>query len=151
MQRRRYPFPPYPNGWFQVAYSDEVASGAVIPLSYFGTELVLFRDSTGAARVLDAYCPHLGAHLGDGGKLQDDTIVCPFHAWRFDGCGRCVDVPYADKIPPKAQLRPWPVCEVNGLVMVWFHAEGQPPAYELPVLSEYGSEEWTPYERRRWQ
>ena len=151
MERRRYPFPPFPNGWFQVAYSDEVAPGAILPLEYFGTELILFRDASGTARVLDAYCPHLGAHLGYGGRIQDETIVCPFHAWRFDGCGSCVDVPYADKIPPKAQLRAWPVCEVNGLVMVWYHAEGKPPAYELPVLEEYGHDEWTPYERRRWR
>jgi hypothetical protein len=35
--------------------------------------------------------------------------------------------------------------------MVWFHAEGKPPSFEIPVLQEVGSDEWTPYERRRWK
>jgi phenylpropionate dioxygenase-like ring-hydroxylating dioxygenase large terminal subunit len=148
---RRFPFPPFANGWFQVAYSDELTSGQVLPLSYFGRELVAFRGSDGKAAVLDAFCPHLGAHLGYGGKVQGDSIVCPFHAWRFDGCGGCVDVPYAKKIPPKAKMRAWPVRELNGLIMVWHHAEDAPPSWELPVLPEYGNEEWTTYERRRWK
>ena len=50
----RFPFARYPNGWFQVAYSDEVAVGAVLPLKYFGRDLVLFRDNDGVASVLHA-------------------------------------------------------------------------------------------------
>lgn len=46
----------YPEGWFQVAYSTEVADSQVVPLRYFGQELVLFRTQSGAAQVLDAYC-----------------------------------------------------------------------------------------------
>jgi phenylpropionate dioxygenase-like ring-hydroxylating dioxygenase large terminal subunit len=149
--KREYPFPPYPNGWFQVAYSDELSPRQVLPLSYFGRALVLFRTAEGKAQVLDAFCPHLGAHLGHGGRVEGESIVCPFHAWRFDCAGACVEVPYAKKIPPKAKLRPWPVVEVNGLILVWFHAEGQPPSFEIPLLPEVGSEAWTPYERRRWQ
>ena len=63
----RFPFPPYPDGWFQVAYSDDVGPGQVVPLSYFGRELVLFRDESQNAHVLDAYCPHLGAPSHPGG------------------------------------------------------------------------------------
>jgi 3-ketosteroid 9alpha-monooxygenase subunit A len=149
--KRHYPFPAYPNGWFQVAYSDELGPGAVMPLSYFGRELVLFRDSDGKANVLDAFCPHLGAHLGYGGKVEGQSIVCPFHAWRFDGCGACVNVPYAKKIPPKAKISAWSVCEVNQLILVWFHADGAPPWFEIPALSEVDHPEWTPYVRKRWK
>jgi phenylpropionate dioxygenase-like ring-hydroxylating dioxygenase large terminal subunit len=100
--------------------------------------------------VLDAYCPHLGAHLGKGGRIESDTIVCPFHAWRFDGCGQCVDVPYAKKIPPKARVRSWPVKEMSGVILVWYHGADAAPSWEPPVVPEYGAEDWTPYERRRW-
>ena len=47
---RRFPFP-LPNGWFQVAYSDDLAAGAVVPLHYFESELVLFRTESGAVQV----------------------------------------------------------------------------------------------------
>jgi phenylpropionate dioxygenase-like ring-hydroxylating dioxygenase large terminal subunit len=151
MTTRRFPFPPFPNGWFQVAYADELGPGQVLPLSYFGRELVAFRTAAGAVNVLDAFCPHLGAHLGYGGRVDGESIVCPFHAWRFDGCGGCVEVPYAKKIPPKAKMQAWPVREVNGVILVWHHAEGAPPAWEVPSLPEVGSEEWTPYQRRRWK
>ena len=55
----RIDLPPYANGWFQVAGSEELEPGGVIPLSYFGTEFVLFRTEDGTAHILDAYCPHL--------------------------------------------------------------------------------------------
>ncbi len=147
---RRFPFP-LPNSWFQVAFSDELAVGEVRPLHYFGEDLVLFRDEEGKARVFDAYCPHMGAHLGHGGRVVGTTLRCPFHAWRFDGSGACVDVPYARKIPPKARVRSWTVCEQNGFIMVWRHAEGKPPAWEVPDIPEARSEEWTPFERREWR
>jgi 3-ketosteroid 9alpha-monooxygenase subunit A len=147
----RFPFPRYPNGWFQVAYADELAPGAVVPLKYFGRDLVLFRTESGEAQVLDAYCAHMGAHLGYGGKVQGACVRCPFHAWEFNGAGECTRIPYAQKIPPKAKVGSWQVREVAGLILVWFHAEGAPPAWEPPPVPEYGSPEWTPYERRRWK
>ena len=147
----RFEIPPYPNGWFQVAYSDELHPGDVVPLTYFGEELVLFRDEAGVAHVLEAYCPHLGAHLGYGGVVEDNCIRCPFHAWRFDGDGRCVEVPYAEKIPPLARLDAWPVFEANGLVMVYHHMQRRAPTWTPPVLPEYTSDSWTDYTRRRWK
>src|SRR5262249_44680373 len=66
----RFPFPRYPDGWFQVAYADELAPGDVVPLRYFGRDLVLYRTQDGAPHVLDAHCPHMGAHLGYGGSAD---------------------------------------------------------------------------------
>lgn len=149
--KRTFPFPAYPNGWFQVSWSDELPEGKVVPLEYFGQSLVAFRDSQGRPAVLDAYCPHLGAHLGVGGRVEGDRVVCPFHSWKFDCSGKCVDVPYATKVPAKAQLRAWPTVEVNGLVLVWHHAEGAPPAFDVPRLDEIGSDDWTPYVKKEWK
>ncbi len=147
----RFPFPSFPNGWFQFAYADELSPGQVMPLEYFGKQLVAFRGDDGAAHVLDAYCPHLGAHLGHGGRVEGSTIRCPFHAWRFDGEGKCVEVPYATRIPPTARLGCWPVIERNGLLLVWHHAEGKAPEFDIPELPEVGHEDWTPYRRLRWK
>ena len=147
----RFPVPPFPTGWFQVAYSDELGEKGVVPLEYFGQHLVLFRDANGQAHVLDAFCPHLGAHLGHGGFVEDGCIRCPFHYWKFDGAGDCVDIPYAEKIPSQARLRSWPVSEKNGLIMVFHHIGGGPPLWELPTLPEYTDPAWTDYVRRRWR
>jgi nitrite reductase/ring-hydroxylating ferredoxin subunit len=147
--RREFPFG-MPNGWFQVAYGDEVAVGDVVKLEYFGQDLILFRGEDGRARVFDAYCPHLGAHLGVGGVVVGNGVRCPFHAWEFDGEGVCSKIPYAKRIPPRAKVRPWEVDEKNGLIMVWYDKQGRPPAYELPEVPEYASDDWSPYYRRDW-
>ena len=135
----------YPRGWFVVAYSEEIAPGDVKPLSYFGTHLVLFRTEQGAVRVLDAFCAHLGAHLGVGGQVVGDCIQCPFHAWKFDGEGRCTEVPYAKKIPKKAFIKSWQVQEVNGLIFVIYSRDDREADYAIPDIEEHGAEEWTPW------
>src|SRR5262249_34438626 len=114
----RFPFSPYPSGWFRVGVSRDIKPGQIKPLRYFGRDLALFRAEDGAARVLEAHCPHLGAHLGHGGRVIGDSVQCPFHGWRWNGEGQCETIPYSQKIPPNATLRRWPVKEVNGLIMV---------------------------------
>ena len=59
----RFPFTALPTGWFQVAYSHELEVGDIRCLKYFNGEQVLFRGADGGVRMLDAYCPHIGAHL----------------------------------------------------------------------------------------
>ncbi len=139
----RYPFPAVPNGWFAVAASDSLARGDVLPVHYLGRDLVVFRGDDGTPRVFDAHCPHLGAHLGVGGRVCGDGIRCPFHGWRFDGEGRLVEVPGLDRVP-RASAVAWPVCERNGRVLVWHHAGGGPPAYEVPAHRGDGAD-WTPW------
>jgi len=149
--RPRFPLPRYPTGWFQVAWSSDVEPGAVQPLEYFGKDLVLFRTTAGEVKVLDAFCPHMGAHLGHGGVVENDEIICPFHAWRFDGEGRCTGIPYAKKIPKKAVVPCWPVQEINGAVMVWHDIDGRAPIWELPKLPEFDSDEWSEPLHRQWR
>ncbi|MBW2425066.1 MAG: Rieske 2Fe-2S domain-containing protein, partial [Deltaproteobacteria bacterium] len=91
------PLPTFPNGWFDIGFADELALRQVRPLNLFGQDVVLYRGRGGDAHLLDAHCPHLGAHLGHGGKVAGDDLVCPFHAWRFDGRGSCMNVPYSDE------------------------------------------------------
>lgn len=147
---RRFPFP-LPNGWFAVAWADELEPGGVRPLRYFGRDLVLFRSEEGRAHVLDAYCPHLGAHLGHGGAVEGESLRCPFHGWTFDGAGRCTGVPYAERIPTKASLPSWPVTERNGYLYVWHHAGGEEPWFDVPVVPEVGHADWSPLRKYRWR
>lgn len=57
----------------------------------------MWRGSSGKAYVADAYCPHLGAHLGVCGTVQGENVECPYHGWEFSGKnGMCVKIPYDD-------------------------------------------------------
>ena len=150
-RRPRFPLPRYPTGWFQVAWSKDVLPGKATALKYFGKDLVLFRDAHGVAKVLDAHCPHMGAHLGINSEVQDGLIVCPFHGWRFNGDGECVDVPYAQRIPKRATVECWVVHEVNEAIMVWHDIDRGPPQWEVPTLSEFGHEDWSAATHRQWR
>ena len=133
----------YARGWFVVAWAAELPPGEVRPLRYFGGHQVLFRTESGAVQMLDAHCPHLGAHLGHGGAVSGEQIVCPFHAWAFDGAGTCTHIPYAKRIPGRAKLRAWDVIERNGVIFAWHDPAGGPPTWEVPVMAEHGDPGWT--------
>lgn len=143
-------FAGYPTGWFVVCFSDELPVGGTLKLRYFGEDLVAFRGEDGRARVLEAWCAHMGANLGVGGKVVGCAIQCPFHGWRFGDGGACVHIPYAQKIPPKAKQRAWTVHEVNGVVMIHHDALGRPPAFDIPPIPEYGSPDWLPWSCHRY-
>jgi len=145
----RFPFP-IPTGWFAVAWSDEIGAGEVKALRALGRDLVLFRTAGGAAHVLDAFCPHLGAHLG-GGAVEGEEIVCPFHAWRWDGEGRCTAIPYAKRVPPGARIGAWPVVERSGALLVWHDAAGAAPTFEVPEHGELADPDWVAVERHEFQ
>lgn len=140
----RFPFPTVPDGWFSIGRSEEVAPGAVTSKHLLGQELAVFRGEDGQVRVFDAYCPHLGAHLGVGGRVCGTGIVCPFHGWGFNGEGTLVDVPRLDREPPDVRTRTWPVCERNGLIFVWHHAGGAAPSFDVLTYRDDGAD-WTPW------
>lgn len=134
--------PPVPNGWYCLLGSADLPAGEVRSVIAVERELVVFRTADGTPAVLDAHCPHLGAHLG-GGAVVDGHVQCPYHGWRFDGTGSCVEVPYSEaRIPARACLPSYPVREQDGFVFAWFHAGGQPPSYELPRVPEVDDPEW---------
>ena len=140
-----------PLGWYPVAWSPELEPGGLLARSYFGDDLVLFRTESGEAALVDAYCPHLGAHLGVGGRVEGETLRCPFHGWRFGADGRCVEVPYAKRIPPSARTRARPIREQAGLVWAWYHPKNEAPTHEPTRIPEYGAEDWTPeWTRYEW-
>ena len=84
----------FPFGWFAVSYSDELAVGEVKPVRYFARDMVVWRGEDGQARVLDAYCRHLGAHMGHGGRVNGNDLECPFHAWQYNEAGAVTHIPY---------------------------------------------------------
>ena len=91
----------FPFGWYAIEMSDFIAIGEVKPLRYFGKDLAIWRGEDGRVRITDAWCKHLGAHMGHGGKVHGNLLECPFHAWRYDGeKGVVKEIPYAKAIAP---------------------------------------------------
>jgi nitrite reductase/ring-hydroxylating ferredoxin subunit len=129
----RYPFAGIPSGWYVVAASAELAPGQIVGRQYFGRELVLYRTESGRLVVTDAYCPHMGAHL-EAGKVEGETLRCPFHGFQYDVEGSCVATPYGKGLPRRAQLRTWLVREQSGLVLAWYDADDKLPEWGVPEL-----------------
>ena len=147
----RFPMP-IPFGWFFVHFSADLNIGDVKTLHYVGQELVLFRTEEGQPALLDAYCPHQGAHLGFGGEVAGDAIRCPFHGWEYKTDGWCKHIPYATQMPPKCKEGPviqsYPVVEKNGVVWAWYHPEGAAPWFEVMEHEEFTQPGWCkPYVR----
>jgi phenylpropionate dioxygenase-like ring-hydroxylating dioxygenase large terminal subunit len=94
----------------------------------------------------EAYCAHLGAHIGVGGVVEGECIRCPFHGWAYDRTGANCDIPYAERPNAKARLRTLPVAERSGIVFAWYHPQGAAPMWEARDVPEHADPEFSDYE-----
>lgn len=132
------PLPMKPTGWFQVAWSAEIRAGEVRRMTYFGTEMIAWRSMSGQVTVMDAYCEHLGAHLGHGGTVDGEIVRCPFHGWEWDGEGRNVCIPYEKRPNKGRRIRTYPVTEHSESVFIWFDQNRRAPYFDVTdVLSGF--------------
>jgi nitrite reductase/ring-hydroxylating ferredoxin subunit len=94
-------------GWQQVAFTRELEAD-LTPADVGGLPLVLVRRG-GTVTAYDAVCPHRGANLAYGGRLDRDVIVCPFHGRRIGlgaDCGK------------RYRVRAYRTLELGGCVFV---------------------------------
>lgn len=118
-------------GWFAVAFCHELTPGKVLRRQVGSRQLVVFRTEGGTAAVLDAYCPHLGAHLGAGGTVRGDHLRCPFHGFAFNEHGQCVGTPYGSGKTAHLKTRAYSVREAFGAVLCYVSADESEPKWEL--------------------
>ena len=117
-----YP-PPYPDGWYRLLSSKSLRRGQVRYLECLGRALVVWRsENADDVFAMSAFCPHLGGNLADG-RVCEDRIECPFHAWQFTGDGRAACAPYSDTVPTGVATESFPVQEVHGQIFM-FHRGG---------------------------
>ncbi|MEV4435855.1 Rieske 2Fe-2S domain-containing protein [Streptomyces sp. NPDC049555] len=129
---------PYPRGWFCLASSKELKAGTVATRRLAGEDVVLYRTRGGRVRATRPYCPHLGAHLGFGGRVDGEYLVCPFHGFAYGLDGTCRRRPGGGEPPDAARLSMLPVREANGMVYVWYDERGAEPDWHPPELPEPG-------------
>lgn len=128
--------PPYPNGWFSLCFSDELAIGQIKYIHALGQHIALFRGESGTVHAIEAYCSHLGANLAIGGTIQGDCIQCPFHHWKFDGKGNCTHIPNTVSIPSNAKIRSYLVKEVDFLILLWHSKDEAAKPFPPPRVPE---------------
>lgn len=149
----RFPYyTAFPFAWYVAAYTDEIAPGELRPLRRLARDLVVWRTEDGVAHVMDAYCPHRGASLAVGGRVDGCALVCPYHLWQWDGAGRNTSIPYRDTPDDRRRVRSYPTVERNGFILFWYHPDPrEAPRWEVPETPEVFGPAWTPFLRMSWE
>ncbi len=95
--------------------------------------LLAWRDSNGKLALTDEFCAHRGVSLWFG-RNEHGGLRCPYHGWKYDHTGQCVEVPseptesgYCQKI----KLKSYPLIERGGVLWTYMGPpEKQPPLPE---------------------
>ncbi len=117
--------------WFPVAVAGEMTDRWTKRVRLLGEDLVLFKDRSGRFGLVAEACPHRRASLAYG-IPTDDGIRCPYHGWKFDGTGRCLEQPNepeGSNFKDKVTTAGYPVEELGGMLFAYL---GPAPAPLVP-------------------
>jgi hypothetical protein len=110
-----------------------------VRVQLLGEKLVAFRDSSGRVGLVDEFCAHRGVSLWFG-RNEENGLRCPYHGWKYDITGRCVDLPSE---PPetgmaaRVKLTSYPCIEQGGVVWTYMgppDLQPEPPGLEWTVV-----------------
>jgi 5,5'-dehydrodivanillate O-demethylase oxygenase subunit len=127
--------------WHPVAAVAEMEQRWTKRVRLLGEDLVLFRDRSGRFGLIGEACPHRRASLAYGIPTEDG-IRCPYHGWKFDGSGRCLEQPNEPEgstvrqaqgraFKDKVRTAGYPTGELGGLLWAYL---GPLPAPLIPRL-----------------
>jgi phenylpropionate dioxygenase-like ring-hydroxylating dioxygenase large terminal subunit len=124
-------------GWYWALRSNEIKNKKIKHVEVMGKKLAIYRGEDGIVRALDAFCPHMGAHLAEG-NVEGNEVRCFFHHWKFSTEGELNDIPCRKSTKGvHAKVQNYPVEEKYGLIWIWTGTEakrGLPYAPELKDL-----------------
>ena len=119
--------------WVPALMSSEIAEpdGPQVRVPLLGEKLLAFRNSEGRACLIDEFCSHRGVSLYFG-RNEENGIRCAYHGVKFDGDGRCVDVPSSPQACARMHIKGYPCVERGGVVWAYMGpADRQPEPPEL--------------------
>ena len=114
--------------WQPVCCSHELAPGRALPIRILGEDFTLYRGQSGTPYLVGHRCAHRGAQLS-AGWVEEDSIRCFYHGWKYDGSGQCVEQPAEpEPFARKIRIPAYPVREHIGLIFAYL-GEGEPPHF----------------------
>jgi len=120
--------------WHPVAWSRAVGDEPVAT-TLIGQKVVLWRSGTEGLVASADQCPHRGTALSIG-TIEDGCLVCPYHGWKFEAEGACVEIPQLGpgaSIPGRAAIERFHCTERYGLVWVAL----EEPVADIPAFPEW--------------
>ncbi len=122
-----------------------------VRVKLLGEKLVAFRDTEGRLGLIDEFCAHRGVSLWFG-RNEECGLRCPYHGWKYDVNGQCVDLPSEAEesgMRQRIKLKSYPCVEAGGVIWAYMG----PPA-EKPPLPNFEWVNLPPSHRvvtKRWQ
>lgn len=115
--------------WVPALQSSEIAQpdGPQVRVRLLGEKLLAFRNSDGRACLIDEFCSHRGVSLYFG-RNEENGIRCAYHGVKFDGDGRCVEVPSSPKACAHMHIKGYPCVERGGIVWAYMGPPDRKPA-----------------------
>ncbi|CAM9304440.1 unnamed protein product [Scytosiphon promiscuus] len=110
--------------WYPIVSLAHADPGRTHAVQLLGKDLVLWRDNEDRWTCFDDRCPHRAAPLTEGRVESDGSLLCAYHAWRFDADGKCLIIPQSDRggkdeAQPKACAKVYPTQVVQGVIWIW--------------------------------
>jgi phenylpropionate dioxygenase-like ring-hydroxylating dioxygenase large terminal subunit len=91
--------------------------------------LIAFRDTDGRYGLMDEFCAHRGVSLWFG-RNEECGLRCPYHGWKYDVTGQCVDMPNEPEhsaFAQKVRLKSYPLIARGGVLWTYMGPPEQRP------------------------
>jgi len=114
--------------WLPVLLATELPEPDCAPVrvKLLGEQLVAFRDTQGRLGLIEEFCAHRGVSLWFG-RNEEDGIRCPYHGWKYDVTGQCVDLPSEPEMCRNIRLKSYPAIERAGMIWAYLGSPDDKP------------------------
>ena len=121
--------------WIPALLAEELPEDDCPPVrvKLLSERMIAFRDSEGRYGLIDEFCAHRGVSLWFG-RNEHGGIRCPYHGWKYDYTGQCLEVPsepVESGFCQKIKLTGYPLVKVGDVLWTYMGpAEHKPPLPE---------------------